>query len=162
VALDNFIAGRYTGTFQAVDVGITSNGYELEQTSSAEMIEESDYLGGSALDAIYRGGNAFLMFESLAYKAGSIAPFWPWASLGILASTTLPIGRRASDVAGAMVLTSTPNTPAAAAPATLTGPSAILAPNQSARLLFNSKLRKVPVRLQLFPFVNGAAVQWWM
>jgi hypothetical protein len=126
------------------------------------MLDESDYLGGSVMDAIYRGGNAFLTFESLAYKAGSITPFWPWAGLGILSTLAGPIGRLASNVAGSMSLTSTPNTPAAASPATLTAPSAILAPNQSARLLYNSKLRKVPVRLQLLPFLNGNNVQWWL
>jgi len=99
----------------------------------------------------FRGGNVSLQFESKAFKAGSITPFWPWGALGVLYTAAAPIARLASNVAQAMVLSSTANTPAAASPASLTGSKAILAPNSSARLLYNSKLRHVPVRLALLP-----------
>lgn len=161
MALDTIIAGRYSGTFNAVDVGITQNGYELEQGSSAEMVDETDAYGGSAIDAVYRGGNVFLTFESKAYKAGSITPFWPWGALGTMLTAAAPLGRLASAVASAMVISAVAATPAAAAPATLTGPLAILAPNQSARLLYNSKVRNVPVRLQFFPSNSAGTVTWW-
>jgi hypothetical protein len=74
---------------------------------------------------------------------------------------TNPIGIRASDVASAVVLTSTPNTPAATAPATLTATYAILAPGQQSTLLFNSKLRRVPIFLQLLPYTSGSNVVWY-
>jgi hypothetical protein len=80
----------------------------------------------------------------------------------VLLTTAAPLGRLLSDVAVPHVLTSTPNTPAAAAPASVTGVKAILAPNQSARLLFNSKLRKVPVRLQYLPYdAGGGTIKWF-
>lgn len=162
MALDTFVAGRYAGTFNAVDVGITRDGYVLEQESRQEVIDETDLYGGSVIDAVYRGGNCFLRFDSKAYKAGSITPFWPWGALGVLFTTAAPIGRLATDVASAMVLTATAGTPAAAAPATLTAPDAILAPNSSAALLFNSKVREVPVRLQLFPYdATGGTIRWF-
>lgn len=161
MALETLVAGRYAGTYNAVDVGITENGYEIEQESKAEMVEESDAYGASAIDAIYRGGVAFLMFDSLAYKAGSTSPYWPWGSMGVMLTAAAPMGRLASDVAQAMVLTAAANTPAAAAPATLTAPKSILAPNQSARLLFSTKLRKVPVRLQLLPTLSAGTVVWF-
>ena len=91
------------------------------------------------------------MFEAKAYKAGSITPFWPWGAMGVFYTAAAPIARLASNVAAAMVLTATANTPAAAAVATLTGSKSILAPNNPAKLLYNSKLRKVPVRLVLLP-----------
>lgn len=59
-----------------------------------------------------------------------------------------------------MVLTATPNTPAAAAPASLTATASILAPNFDARLLFDSRLREVPVRLQLLPF-SSTGIRWF-
>ena len=141
-----------------MDVGITEQGYELQQDSKSEDISESDAYGASLIDWIYRGGNVSLQFESLAYKAGSRTPFWPWnATLGRMGV----IARLASDVALAMVLTATAATPAAATPATLTASKAILAPNNPARLLFHSKLRKVPVRLACFPSDSGGNIIWF-
>ncbi len=157
MALDTFIAGRYAGTYNAVDVGITEQGYEIQQEAKAQAIEESDAYGQSIIDLVYRGGNVFLQFESKAYKAGSLTPFWPWGSLGVMGV----IGRLASNVAAAMLLTATAGTPAAAAPATLTGTSSILAPNNPARLLFNSVLRTVPVRLLVLPYDSGGGVIKW-
>lgn len=162
--IDSPAAGRYSGTFNSVDVGVTEDGYELEMGSSAEMIERTDAFGGAAIDAIYRGGNAFLAYTSLAYKAGSITPFWPWAggTLGKMADATYVIGRLASDVASAMVLTVVTATPAdATGPDTLTASKAILAPNSPNRIQFTSMLRKVPTRLQLFPYASSANFLWF-
>lgn len=159
MALDTLIAGRYSGAYNGVDVGITRQGYELQTQAKAEVIEESDAYGLTTIDFIYRGADSFLQFTSRAYKAGSITPFWPWGSaLGKVAGSGTPIGRLASDVAASMVLTSTASTPAAAAPASLTGSRSILAPNFDARLLFDSRLREVPVRLQLLPYASGSDI----
>ena len=134
-----------------MDVGITSQGYTLDVESRWENIDESDAYGQSLIDGVWRGGNVSMQFESKAYKAGSITPFWPWGALGVLYTSAAPIARLASNVASAMVLSATANTPAAAAPASLTGSLAILAPNSPAQLQYNSKLRHVPVRLALLP-----------
>lgn len=156
--LDTFIAGRYSGTYNAVDVGITENGYELQQESNVQEITPSDAYGDSVIDSIYRGGNVFLQFEGKAYKAGALTPFWPWGSLGVQGV----IGRLASDVAAAQVLTATASTPAAAAPATLTGTKALLAANFPARLLYSSVLRTVPIRLRIYPYDSGGgAIKWF-
>lgn len=125
------------------------------------MINESDAYGQACIDWIYRGGNAFLQFTSRAYKAGVITPFWPWGAMGVMATTAAPVGRLASAVAGAMVITAAANTPAAAAPATLTGAKAILAPNFDGRLLYDSRLRDVPVRMQLLPSDSSGTVTWF-
>jgi|SRR5947209_6447683 len=157
MALDTFIAGRYSGTYNAVDVGITEQGYELQQDAQEETIGETDAYGLSVIDWIYRGGNVFLQFDSMAYKAGSITPFWPYGALGVMGV----IGRLASDLALPMVLTSTTGTPAASAPATLTATKSLLASNNPARLLYNSKLRHVPCRLRVLPADVGAGVIKW-
>jgi hypothetical protein len=165
VALDTFIAGRYSGTYAAVDVGITREGYEITLDTEIEEIGETDAWGQSVIDGIWRGGNCFLQFVSTAYKAGSLAAFWPYGGsiaaagvLGILvddsiaAPNKLPIGQLASNIAKAFVLTAAAGTPAATTPATLTANLALLARNFSGRLLYNSKLRDVPIRLRLFPY----------
>jgi hypothetical protein len=157
MALDTFIAGRYSSTYNAVDVGITEQGYELQVEFGSEDIAESDAYGTALIDFIYRAGKMYLQFESLAYKAGSITPFFPWnATIGRMGI----VGRLASDVASATVLTSTAGTPAVASPATTTASKSILAPNSPARLLYNSKLRKVPIRLALLPYDSGGNIVW--
>lgn len=153
-----FIAGRYSGTYSGADVGITQNGFELEQDSDVELLNDTDAVGGTVLDWVYRGGTMFIQFESKAYKSGSIAPFWPYGALGVLGV----IGRLASDIAAAMVLTSTAGTPAVASPASLTATKSLLAPNNPARLLFTSKVRNVPVRLQLLAYDSGGGVLKWL
>lgn len=162
MALDTFIAGRYSSTYNAVDVGITERGYELQQDSSAALVNQTDAFGDSIIDWVYRGGNVALQFIGKAYKAGAITPFWPWGTLGKLSTAAAPLGRLASDVASAMVLTSVASTPAATSPATLTASKSILAPNNPATLLFNSELRNVPIRLQLLPYLASSEYVWFL
>lgn len=174
MALDTFIAGRYSGTYATVDVGITKEGYELTLDTEMEDIGETDAWGQSVIDGVWRGGNAFLQFVSTAYKAGSIAAFWPYGGqigaagvLGILvddsiaAPNKLPIASLASDIAKALVLTAAAGTPAAATPATLTASKALLAKNNNGRLLFNSKLREVPVRLRIYPYTANSVTKFF-
>lgn len=165
--LGTFIAGRYSGTYNAVDVGITKEGYELEQDADIEEIGETDAWGASVIDGIWRGGNCHLQFNSEEYKAGSLAAFWPYgaglAGPGVLGTlfdstqvTLLPIGQFASNIAKAMVLTVQAGTPAVNNINTLTATLALLAKNYNGKLLFNSKLREVPVRQRLYPYtVSG-------
>lgn len=152
MAVDTFVAGAYTSTYNAVAVGIQKEGFELQKEFRGEEIAESDVFGESLIDFIHRGMRVYLQFEGLAYKAGSITPFWPWGALGLVGV----VARLASNVAAAHVLTATAGTPAAASPATLTASKAILAPNNPASLLFNSKLRTVPIRLALLLYDTGA------
>lgn len=161
IALDTLISGAYSGTYNAVAVGITRQGFDLDMTVKQEMIDESDAYGLTTIDWIYRGGDAFLQWTSRAYKAGSYAPFWPFGALGVIATTAAPISRLASAIAAATVLTAVANTPAAATPATLTAPLALLAPNYNGKLLFDSRLREVPVRQQLLPSLSSGTLTWF-
>lgn len=172
MALDAFVAGRYLGTYNAVDVGSTDEGYEIQQESAWENITPSDAWGDSIVDGVYRGGNVHIQFLSKAFKAGSTTPFWPWETIGVMqtygGAAVTPIGRLASAVAQAMALTNVPgtayNTTGALVIATLTATKSILAAGFSANILFNSKLRKVPVRLMCLPTeatVSSATKTTW-
>jgi hypothetical protein len=149
------IAGPYTGTYNSVDVGFTLDGFRYQQEYAAEVINQTDLFGEMIIDMVYRGGNAKLTYTSRSYKAGSISPFWPWGNLYTMFTSAAPIARLARNEAKAFVLTSTPNTPAAASPATFTASKSILAPGSGGELLFDSKVRNVPVTLQLLPYENG-------
>ena len=161
MALDNFVSGHYTCLYNAVGVGISNEGFDLHVMLKEELINESDAYGGSLLDYVYRGGDATVQYSAMAWKPGSIAPVWPWGALGQLLSTAAPIGRLASDVASAFLMTATANTPAALLAnncTTLTAAKAILAPGYDLSLLFNSKRRNVPCKLALLPYVAGSTV----
>jgi len=158
-ALGTFIAGRYTGTYSATDVGITEEGYTLTLEPRKILIDRSDAYGDTLIDGIYRGCRWGVEFNCKEYKAGSTGPAWPYAALGVLGV----IARLDSAVAAAWVLTSTAGTPAAAAPATLTAAAAILSPTANVALLFNSDLRRVPIRLDFLAYDAGAgAIKHWV
>lgn len=161
MALGTFIDGAYAGTYNAVAIGMTEDGYDLIQALAEEVISESDVYGGALLDYIYRGGAVQVRADSKEYAAGSTNPFWPWGSLGQMRTPSTPIGRLASNVAVALVLTATASTPAATAPATLTGSKSILAPGQQGTLKFTSKLRRVPIFLQLLPTDSSGTTTWF-
>lgn len=169
MALDTFIAGRYSATWNTSDVGITADpGYELDMSAELEDVTGTDLYGDSVIDGIYRGGQCFCQWTSKAYKTGSLAALWPFGgtlagngALGVLfnpGANNTPGGILASDLAKAFVLTATAGTPASATPATLTATKALLAKNYSSRLLFNSRLREVPVRLRFYPYDAGSAL----
>jgi len=143
-------------------VGITRTGYELQFNAKMEAIDETDLYGLTLIELIHRGIDAAIQWAAREYKAGSTGPAWPWGggTLGKVFSSAVPCGVLASDTAQALVLTSTASTPAAAAPATLTASKAILAPNFNVNLLFDSRLREVPVRMQLLPYSSSGTVHF--
>ena len=162
-ALGVFVAGAYTGTYNGVATGMTRQGHELEFTLKQETINESDLYGLTTIDAVLRGGDCFYQAEFREYKAGSLACFTtPFTgSVGSIFSAAKPIGRLASSEALALVLTSVANTPAAATPATLTASQALLAEGYPVKLLYDSRLRPVPIRMQLYPTVSGGTGSWF-
>lgn len=162
MALETLVAGQYTATYNSVSVGITTYGFVLEQISGAEVIDQTDAYGDSIIDLVYRGGNVYCEFECKGYKPASLTPFWPWsAAMGRMAASATPIGRLGSAVAAPFVLTSTANTPAAAAPASVTCSIAILAPGYPTRLLYNTQHRVVPIRLLFLPYDSSGNTVWW-
>jgi hypothetical protein len=179
--LDAFVAGNYFGFYTApfVDtlnstvynaagltpanamgipswIGATNRGYTMHSQMDAEIVQ-GDIWGGSVADIVYRGGNMTLEWDSIAFKAGSVVPFWPWGILGSMGS----IGRLGSVVGGSIVLVAAPGTPAAGTPAigqiiinALTAPNAILHEQYAAQMIFDSRLRKLPIKLRLLPYFD--------
>jgi hypothetical protein len=149
--IHTFIDGNYTTTYDSVAIGPTEDGWSLEQTIHTSLIERSDAYGETLLDGFYRGGSYRVTADAQEYKAGTLAPFFPYGTFGVAFSASIPIGTRMSDRAKAFVMTSTANTPAAAAPASITFAAAVLAPGQTLRLNYNTTLRTVPIVLQALP-----------
>ncbi len=147
MSLGTFIGGRYSSTWNAADLGLTREGYNVIVVPKGEMIAQSDAYAQTLLDYFFAGCDVATVLDSLEYKSGPIASIWPWGSLGTMGT----IARLASNLGESLVLTSTAGTPAASTPATLTATRAIISPNTNIALLFSSKLRMVPIRFDCLP-----------
>ncbi len=156
MALGTFISGAYTGTFNSAALGITEDGYALQSEPKSEVINKSDVYGDATIDAIHRGVDWFVQTEFMEYKAGPLSVWAFWQSaIGVQGT----IGVLASSLAFPLVLTATAGTPAAATPATLTGLLAMLAPGSNPMAQFVSRLRTIPVRMQLLPSVVSTVLR---
>ena len=160
MALGVLVAGAYTGTWNSVALGLTRTGFTIANTTKAEIINETDGYGLTTIDWIYRGMDVFCQYNCREYKAGPIGAFWPWGGnqMGRVVTAAVPIGSLASGAAKPFVLTVTANTPAAGAPATITGLLSLLAPNFDAQLLYDSRLREVPIRMQFLPYASSTDI----
>lgn len=157
---ESLLAGQYTVTWNSVSLGIMEGDQgvpTISQQTAAEMVGNTDAYGKSNIDGIYQGANWFAQFTCMEYRAGSIAAFWPYGTLGVMGT----IGRLLYSLSAALVLTAIAGTPAAATPATLTASRAILAPGYNTQLLFGPTLRKVPIRQMLFPYSSGGNIVWF-
>jgi hypothetical protein len=157
------VSGAFTSSWNAVSPGITEDGYDLRHETREELVDSSDIYGDALIDFIQRGGRVICSMMFKEYKAGSLAPFWPWGggALGVMATTLKPLGDLASNIAKAWVLTSVAGTPAAAAPATHTATLAILAPGFQGSWKYAPRLRKIPVELVYLPSVASGTVKWF-
>lgn len=129
----------------------------LEGVNKQEPIGRTDAYGDTTIDTIYKGGDWFASMTCMEYKAGPIAALWPFGTLGLMGV----IGRLGYGISTALVLTAIAGTPAASSPASLTATRAILAPGFNTRLLFGPKLRTVPLRFQLLPYLVGGTSPGW-
>lgn len=155
--LGTMVAGRYSAAWNAVDIGYSRQGFNLEFQFKHEAIAESDLFGLSTTDLVLRGADVHMDATLREWKAGSTALLWMLGAgvLGKVASTAKPLGDFASNNAQALVLTSTANTPAAAAPATLTALKAWMAENYNPKILLDSRLREIPIRLIFLPYLSA-------
>ena len=156
--LGTFIAGAYTGTYNAVAVGLTKEGFRLRFQFLKRLIDRSDQYGDTILDAVYRGCNVNLTLQAIEYKAGVTGPAFPYAALGVLGV----IGRLDSNIAQAVVLTSTAGTPAAAAPASWTGSKCILGENNNVEWVYDSSNRETPIGFRVYPYDATGTVKFWV
>mgnify|MGYP000857433249 FL=1 len=147
-------------TWNSVALGIMQGDAGLptiEQSNKAEPIANTDSYAKSTIDAIYQGADWFASMTCMEYKAGSIAAWWPYSTLGRMGT----IGRLLYDISLPLVLTAVAGTPAASSPATLTATRSILAPGFGTRLVFGPTVRTVPLRFQLLPYYVAGSTPGW-
>lgn len=155
--MGSFIAGPYkvsagSGTpflNNLTDLGCIEEGFTLEITPSVDPIRCDSY-GDAIVDGVYRAGNMYLDFVlNEAEKDAVQSIFWPFGTLG---EVGVP-GKLLSDFSQNLQLEAVSGTAAASGDFNyISTTAAILAPNYPLRILFSSRLRNIPIRLQLLPF----------
>ena len=171
----NAISGPYHGSWSGEYIGATEDGFEVEHTFFSEPIR-GDNLGDSIQDEVLRGADVYVNFTLIEWlKAGAVEStgqagssiHWATANSGFNGAgdgKVGVIGDVLSEYADSLVLTAVANTPAAAAPASITFLGAILARNFPVRVLYASRLRRIPMRMIALPSgvsgASGAAVNY--
>tara|TARA_R100000152_G_C6779119_1_gene210423 strand:- start:1569 stop:2126 length:558 start_codon:yes stop_codon:yes gene_type:complete len=161
------ISGPYTGSWNGIYLGVTEDGYELEHTFYSEPVR-GDNLGDSIQDEVLRGQDVYVNYTLIEHNKGIAAPsvgqanssiHWPTGISGFNAvganGQVGVIGDTLSEYASSLVLTAQASTPAAASPASITFPGAILARNFPIRVLYASRLRRIPIRMVCLPVAGG-------
>lgn len=155
------VSGQYTCTWSGTAFGIFEGDASvptLEITTFGEKIANTDAFGKTPVDLIYQGMQGRWQATAMEYKSGNIAIITPWS--GTMGKIGV-IGVLATGAAAALVMTALSGTPAAAAPASVTASYAILSPQFPIKLLYGPTLRKIPMMMDLYPYVASSANVFW-
>ena len=175
MAARGFIAGPYVWTYNARVIGISEDGWTINQSLSGDPIK-GDNLGDAMQDFVYRAGDVTveavlqewdivtngLTGDVAKTNALTASILWPWAAMGASGQ----VGRLGSTISASLVGTPAPGTTAAAATAgsrVITISYAIMAPGSNFSQLFAARLRNCPVRLQALPhpLVDSGSEVWY-
>ena len=158
----NAVSGAYFGTYGGEYVGMTEDGYELEQVTYTEPLR-GDILGDAVLDEIYRGTDVFVNFVLLEYIQAaatsggddSTAIFHPHDDVN--GQIGKPGVLRGGFSASNLVLTEYSSS-TTSNPTTVTFTKSCLAANFPVRLLMANRLKRIPMRMQAYPYFDPATV----
>lgn len=172
MALITVIAGRYSGTYTvpsgaAVTLGILQDpGWRVSYSPSWERVDDTDAYGMALIEKIFLGfRNVILDFICKEYTDRILRAANPGNTITATGTTQFRqglVGRRGTDLAGAVILTATASTPAAASPATATFATVALADSATVEWIFGPRHRKTPLRLEAIAYDGGSGTaEWW-
>jgi hypothetical protein len=173
--LASVIAGRYSSTYthpsgSPLDLGITVSpgGYKVNFTPAWRLINGTDAYGENVIDAIWRGwSDVGVSFISKEWKAGTVRASNQAAAYTITGTTNFDSGipgRRASDIAGVLIMTSTTGAPAVASPTTATFGSVMAREGFNMAWLFDSIERDMPFDFRVLGLTDSgtpAMPRYW-
>lgn len=132
-------------------------GWRLGFTPAHHLVNNTDAYGDQVIETIFRGFSLVsLDFRSLEWKTGVLNasnPFSAYTATGVTTFKPGVVGRRGTDISGAVVLTALTGTPAAtaASPATATFTHAIIREGFNAEWTFGAQNRVLPVGFRILP-----------
>lgn len=150
-----FIAGRFSGTWNALAIGqVADGGFKLSHSFFHRLIT-GDSFGDTPQDAVFRGGEMFAdytLIEANAAAAQTLA--WPYSAtnfdMGVIGR--LVVG---AAIAKSLVLTALAGTSAATVPATQTHLLTVLREGFPVDILMASNLREIPISQRIYPSTSG-------
>lgn len=165
-----FIAGPHTVTYTpstvqgggaALSLGISEDGYEIEHVAFSDLIR-GDNLGEAIQDGVYRGRDAYVNavveeWDLEGVRRAILQPYLDADAITDIGEVGL-VGRLLTNLAGVLTITPVAGTTAAAANGVFTANKAIIAPGFPIRYLLATRLRRVPIRFLLLPYVDGSDV----
>lgn len=163
--LGSFVAGAYTGTLNAASLGLTREGYRLRWAYAYDNIEQTDGYGAANLiESFLEGVAVWIGGIFMEWRAGVLAAVNPWSGLAASGSSAFDlgiVGRAATNVGGALVLTATAGTPAANSPASLTAALAIVDNGFNMEPNFGPTHRETPFMFRIYPTSIGGNTRYF-
>jgi len=156
-----FVSGSYSGTWNSADIGLIADAWRIRQTMEAQGVR-ADYYGDSVIDMIYRGGNAFCIFEGLVWASIATMIGGGQSSMGNMGIANLGCFVGLGALGKALVLTARSVSPCAPAPTTVTASLSYLAEGFDIEYSLGNSMRTVPVMLRLLPTLISAEVKWFV
>lgn len=153
-ALVTIVAGRYSSTYNSVDLGVTNDpGYTLSFTPSWELVSRTDAFADNVIEGIWLGlTQVSVNFITKEIKAGpytAMTPFITFAPTGAQTFGSGLVGRRATDLALSLVMSATALTPAASTPASMTFLYAQIHEGVNVDMIFGPKHRTIPLKFRI-------------
>lgn len=156
MAFGDFSSGPYVATYDrptgtgAVSIGLVEGPRALQRVNEVQDMR-TDLFGATVIDGVYRGGQCFVSMIFKEWNDNTKDALWPYDS--DFGGHGDPVGRLQSDIAGVLLLTAVPGTPAAEdhGPLTLSFPLAILAPQNNISVSLGSVERNVPILFRCYP-----------
>lgn len=165
--LSSSIVGPYRGTWDGLDLGLTSDGFRIFHTNTGREITSDMFGDGTVLDRIYTGTTVTLSFTLIHWNAQAVEPMMWWMGNSAVYDwgKVDKIGVKQFDRARPLVLTSCFGPTAGviqnsmnptADPVTITFPKTLMRPNaQIESLLSGTQPRLLDIVLDVYP-INGA------
>mgnify|MGYP003335116460 CR=1 FL=1 len=157
-----FIAGTYTVTWNSLTLGQFEDGFEFTEPGVGDSEDiRGDYFGqGADQDAVLLGGNCFIQGIMLEANAAALRNLL--SKDGVSGRAFVP-GTLISSLWQPLVLTRYGDgSIVTATPATRTCARTHLVRSQQITYALKNKLRRVPIRFQVFPYVSGSNILYWV
>lgn len=156
----SFQSGRYSGTWNSSSLGVISDAFRIRQTMEAQQVR-ADFWGDSVIDLVYRGGNAFCVFEGLSWT--SVAAVVGGAtSIGTMGIANVGCLFGNAGLSKALVLTAVGSGGCAPAPTSITAAAANLAEGFDVEFALANQLRTLPIMMRLLPTLISSEVYWYV
>lgn len=160
-----FVAGAYTGAWNAQNLGLVRKGFEIRSRISKNIVTDSQIYGDTVLDAVYNGQNMFIGFTMMEFTKAILVGLFNCYSYGASSVPSASMSKANMGQLGvvglmdvgsllvkSLVLTAVAGSTAATSPATVTANQSILAEDSDINYMLSLENRELPLVLRLYPY----------